>query len=689
LDWVTFEAKDSAEACRAREAELLARRIRQLLLPGAPPVVARDGSLRQVQGSDVALLMRRFSFVEGYRQALARHGVPHRIVRGRGFYGAQEVLDLASALSLISDPADSLSFGAVLRSPLVCLSDQSLMRLAVAADGKLSLRQLWSSEAIASSSIPADERLRLERFLGLYRRLRAERDRLGVQILVRFLLDETEYRLAIAGAPFGEQALANLDKLVELATRWDEGGQGGSAAFARELVAMADEDPREAQADVLDDTDARAVQILTVHQAKGLEWPIVCIPDLAAQRVRPSSAIAFDRREGLAIKLSVGGDPDRVRPPRHSRVIAELGRREDAEYLRLLYVALTRARDRLVLSGQTSRSAGTWRSLLADLFASAPALQRLLNPLEAGDLPLQKPAWPKEPEPTKESENRVEEVSHRVRSRVPPSASEVVLPVTQMQDYLRCPRRYLYAHRVGLSEFPIGLELEADRGLASTREQGTLAHRLLELVDLTALDRGGEPLQAQLKEILWMQGIDPSAASARQILSWMEAFSKTSFVHRLSKAGPARVHRELPFLLRLDGDLGGPTVYLKGQIDLLFEDEEGRAVVIDYKASARPPAGLAPYVFQLDCYRLAAQQFVRPGVSVIAGLVFLQQKSPEPDFWPDPEALQSGFAQKLRAAAAEMSQVSSRSHWPGREQLECASSRCGYQYRCHPHQVGL
>src|ERR1019366_9437892 len=98
---------------------------------GAPAtVVDKDGSVRRAVGGDVAVLFRRFTYLEVYRQALIRHAVPHRVIRGRGFYGAQEVLDLASLLSLIADPGDRISVAAVLRSPWVALSDASLFRMA-------------------------------------------------------------------------------------------------------------------------------------------------------------------------------------------------------------------------------------------------------------------------------------------------------------------------------------------------------------------------------------------------------------------------------------------------------------------------------------------------------------------------------------------------------------------------------
>src|SRR5262249_46851927 len=139
IDWMVFRPAETAEECRQQDAEAVAKRIRELLDDRSCRLVEDGEGLRPARGADIGILFRRFTFVEEYRQALTRYGVPHRIVRGRGFYGAQEVMDLASMLSLIADPSDGIAFAAVLRSPLVCLSDASLLRLAIASGGRLSL----------------------------------------------------------------------------------------------------------------------------------------------------------------------------------------------------------------------------------------------------------------------------------------------------------------------------------------------------------------------------------------------------------------------------------------------------------------------------------------------------------------------------------------------------------------------
>ncbi|HSP78969.1 MAG TPA: UvrD-helicase domain-containing protein, partial [Myxococcaceae bacterium] len=314
---------------RALDADAVAKRLKVLLAPNAEPCIAReDGEgLRLARGGDVAILLRTFTHLEVYRQALIRYGIPHRVLRGRGFYGAQEVLDLASLLALLADPEDVLSFAAVLRSPLVSLSDAALFGLA-GPEG-LSLPAV-EQRGLSGVRLSEGERFRLERFLRVLPELRRERDRLGVRALLRVALEATGYREALAGSPYAEQASANVDKLLELAGRRDERGTGGCAAFARELQRLADEDPTEAQAELLEAGDPRAVQLLTIHRAKGLEWPVVVVPSLGSLRRFSSGRAVFERTHGLSLRPWLPDSLEKFSSPRYDGVRNELKRRETA-----------------------------------------------------------------------------------------------------------------------------------------------------------------------------------------------------------------------------------------------------------------------------------------------------------------------------------------------------------------------
>ena len=158
------------------------------------------------------------------------------------------------------------------------------------------------------------------RFLERETEWRNRRSRVPAADLLQEALEETGYLTAAAAGPHGDQVVANLEKLVERAQR-RRGECGGSVEeFALELRKLLRNPPREAQAELLDGADPNAVQLLTVHQAKGLEWPLVVVADLSAPRLRRNGRVAFERGRGLALK-SAGGTLEMGTSPRFREVI--------------------------------------------------------------------------------------------------------------------------------------------------------------------------------------------------------------------------------------------------------------------------------------------------------------------------------------------------------------------------------
>jgi ATP-dependent exoDNAse (exonuclease V) beta subunit len=670
----------NVEALRNAEAEALARWLAQALASPEAKVTPRSpkhAPPRALMGGDVAVLFQRFTQLEAYRQALVRHGVRHRIVRGRGFYAAQEVVDLASLLQLIADPSQVVAFAAVLRSPLVGLSDTALTSLAL--DGAqvvgLDPKGVLLEGRGDFSAFDEAERARLARFIDVWRVLSRERDRLGPRQLLRVALDALGYRVAVAAAPFGEQALANLDKLLELATAREAQGVP-LAELARELLELADTEPKEAQGEVLDEGDTEAVTLLTVHQAKGLEWPVVVVPELFVTSPPGGERVRFDRDVGLAV-APLANEP--VGSARYLQCRALKTRREDAQRRRLLYVALTRARDRLVLGFQPKSARTTWASWLKfddfwwqQFHDRGDAVEVDVDALPPGRSP---PALP----PTDEGTRRaLEALVARVKARVAPPVRDAMLPVTQLQDFVTCPQRFHLAHQVGLAERPVSFEWAEERDdeppAGDARALGTATHKLLELAPLEWVGQPG--LRERLVALQRTSGLPTDRDD--EVVGWALRFLESPFGARLPKA--RRVLRELPFVLRLsDGDF---SLHLRGQIDLLVIDEA--VEVVDYKTTTPAAAGLEPYAFQLGCYVLAARRFVQaPGVEVRAGISYLKHDDAAPRFLdalPDEGALE----RQLVAQAKALVTAQATRAWAQRPLERCAALGCGYRFRCHP-----
>jgi ATP-dependent exoDNAse (exonuclease V) beta subunit len=684
------EAETTGEL-RALDADGVARWLGTLLAPGAAPseVVDKDSEEpRPVRGGDVAILFRTFTYLEVYRQALIRHGVPHRVLRGRGFYGAQEVLDLASLLALLADPDDVLAFAAVMRSPLVGLSDAALFRLA-GPDG-LSLSAVERLGASVLEGLPEGERTRLERFLTVLPELRRERDRLGVRALLRVALDATGYREALAGTPYAEQASANVEKLFALAGRRDERGTGGCMSFARELQRLANEEPNESQADLLEAGDPRAVQLLTIHRAKGLEWPVVVVPALGGLRRFSSGRALFERTHGLCLRPWLPDSLEKYRSPRYDAVKEELKRRETAEYRRVLYVALTRARDRLILSGGEERGASdSWWCLLDERLNEDSRLRGLVEDVDVETLP--PPPELAEPEDVdpEEQEARIEAAVQRVHERSAMASPEVAVVATEaVQDFLTCPRRYRYVHGLGLRavdapwevpprESPLYVERDAWGG--TTPSFSTRVLTLLRTVDFRMAKAPAAERRTHLESLVREAGWDESEDGIGEALATVERFLGTRFARELAASPTSSVHRALPFVLTLPGT---GSAALEGEVDLLWETPTGEARVVIFKPGKRHPKGVQAHAESLAALLLASRRLVREGVPVQVGLAFLGEDVPEPEFPALSHDLDS-IAERLRDAARALVEADVGGRWPGRERSSCEALGCGFAEHCH------
>ncbi len=687
---VLGESESTAEA-RGKDAEVVAMRLRVMLAPGATPCVTdEDGRrLRPARGGEVAILLRTFTHLEVYRQALIRHGVPHRVLRGRGFYGAQEVLDLASLLALLSDSDDTLALSAVLRSPLVGLSDASLFRLA--GEEGLRLERVQKADLSASELSPR-ERIRLERFLAALPSLRRERDRLGVRALLQVALEVTGYREAMAGTPYAEQASANIDKLLALAGRRDERGTGGCTAFARELRVLADADPTEAQADLLDAGDPRAVQILTIHRAKGLEWPVVVVPALGGKRRVMSARAWFERTHGLALRPWLPDTLADFRSRRFEQVKEELKSRELAEYRRLLYVALTRARDMLILSGSAERAASDswWHMLDAGLGADAE-LRALVRDVDVEALPPPADPLPPSADELEEAAARVEAAVQRVRGGDDlPEPEETCVSAAALQDFMACPRRYRYMHQLGMCgprpwELPsrsVPPWVEPEPWL-ETLGVAQLVPRLLGKLDLRMAGAPPAERRAHVEKVLRGFGRLPGEEGMEEVLGMVERFLASAFAQRLAPGPASSLHRELSFMLELpSGGVGGRTA-VSGELDLLWQTPEGEAWVVAWRPGRRHPLGAAAYAHELVAQGLAARRMVREGVTVRVGVVFLGEPSPEPEFLTIPGGLEEA-AGRLGEGVRALTRGDLRGEWPGRERATCQALHCGFAEHCHP-----
>jgi ATP-dependent helicase/nuclease subunit A len=327
------------------EARVLVERIQALTGGGEGDVVYDHGAgcWRTPHYGDIALLLRTSNAFEAYEQAMRAAGVPYITTAGRGYYGRKEVQDIINLLYVLNDPLDELSLVGVLRSPLFALDDATIMRLRFANP-----HSLWDAlmASGAAEGTPGDETdctplaFARETLHTLYRM----RGQVTVVELLRAALAMTGYMATISGLHDGQRRRVNVEKLIEAARR---AGIAGLSAFSAHLDRLLQVEPREGEA-VLEAEGS--VRIMTMHASKGLEFPIVVLPDLGRGTPPQREHWLARRAYGVALRLR-GVASDWQQPMAYVQALNEEQRMERAERERLLYVALTRARDYLILAG--------------------------------------------------------------------------------------------------------------------------------------------------------------------------------------------------------------------------------------------------------------------------------------------------------------------------------------------------
>jgi ATP-dependent helicase/nuclease subunit A len=367
--WTPKAEGDNATAARVREADAIARRIAGMI--GNEALVAEPTAegerLRPVRRGDVVLLFRSMSNVHLYERELRRQGLDYYLVGGRAFFAQQEIYDLLNLLRALENPQDSLSLAGALRSPFCCLSDEALFVLTRQREG------LWAGlhDDRLRPHLPEDQRAAVERARRFLDRWRQLKDRLPIAGLLTQVIADAGYDASTQLEFLGDRKLANLWKLVDLARTFDRSGLFGLAEFIERLGDLVRAQPREEQA-ATQPENADVVRLMTIHQAKGLEFPVVFVPDLAAQGRDSSEPVArWDARLGCVVRPPA----DEEQPPfpefgwqlwRAAETIEEWH-----EDLRTLYVACTRAEDYLVLSASLEeplRLGNTWMQTLAGHF---------------------------------------------------------------------------------------------------------------------------------------------------------------------------------------------------------------------------------------------------------------------------------------------------------------------------------
>jgi ATP-dependent helicase/nuclease subunit A len=341
---------NSLEEHRRREAEWIARRILALLNDPTPRIPERDPEtqierLRRVKAGDIAVLFRAMSDAAIYEDIFRRRGVDYYLVGGRAFFAQQEVYDLVNLCTFLNDPADSIALVGVLRSPFFSLSDDTIV--AMTRVGELSPREALRQPPPTGLPETQCEQVRLA--ARVIDELLEQKDRIPLSELLELALERTAYDASLLCEFLGRRKVANLRKLIEMARQFDRSGIGTLADFTRRIQDSVTDQTIEDLAATHPESSDDIVRLMTIHQAKGLEFPVVIVADMERRNRGSFGDAVYHRDFGpIMVPPKFGSDEPHHPAIEMHRYVED--REDDDESLRILYVALTRAADHLILS---------------------------------------------------------------------------------------------------------------------------------------------------------------------------------------------------------------------------------------------------------------------------------------------------------------------------------------------------
>ncbi|MER9902421.1 UvrD-helicase domain-containing protein [Mesorhizobium sp. M0130] len=348
---LTIEVPRDARADEQRDAEAEAVADLCARLIGALTIVGADDVERLLRASDIALLAPTHTDLWRYERALERKQIAVASQAGNALFRRQELQDLLVLVRALSDPLDTLAFGALMRGPIVGLSDEELLDVTAVLEADADGRRRFQLRTALSAVKHALARDMLEKLQSLHR-LSAE---LTPMQLLAYAIERLNLRVVMA-ARHGHRnarALANLDAIVELARPY---GVSGLRAFALDLQRGWEKKRRhpEGRVDVSEDS----VEIVTMHSAKGLEWPVV-IPVNSSTRFRPQDQFVYRQSDDTIHWVIEGIETPDLAAARREEEFREARQRE-----RVWYVAATRARDLLIIPNLPGASSYSWSHVM-------------------------------------------------------------------------------------------------------------------------------------------------------------------------------------------------------------------------------------------------------------------------------------------------------------------------------------
>lgn len=679
------DEEDDGSTAFEKECRFIAGRIGELLASGRM-AARKDGTLEPLSYRHIVVLLRSMAGkADVLIQALQEGGIPSYAEQSGGYFAAVEVQVILALLRCIDNPEQDLAMAAVLRSPLVGLDETALAGVRLAGDGTL-----WQNLPAFVASLPdgVDEKEDLQQFMAAFDSWRTYSRRHGVAELLQRLYDDTAYVDFVGAMPGGDVRQANLKALYDRARQYEEAGFRGLFRYLQLMDKMKEDGLDLAPAKVVSEKED-VVRIMSIHKSKGLEFPVVFVADMgkAFNRRDTQDQILFHNRLGIGLKQY---DPEWCMSYPTliwSGIAAQLRWEGTAEEERILYVAMTRARDQLILTGHSSHIDRDWQrwtsrlnpaqaksyfdwvmpAALAPFGAKADAdyarpgaawqdavwQVRIAKAVPAGTV--EEGAY--DGEPRLEALRRGdltgtpvpswldEQLSWQyaypqaVRTAAKFSVSEVKrryqeLHSDELQDEaaLSVPAAAVIPTTPGEDDAFAALPpwLAGEEAAVSGAQRGTALHKALQYIT-PAADQTTATLRREIDAFV-RQGLLSREEAKLVYVPVLAAFCQSDIGRRMAES--PELHREYPFTVLLAGGdplpetETGEQILIQGVIDCLFREDDAW-ILVDYKSDRLETADAfrSRYAVQLALYKRVVEQIThRPVEETYIYSLHLQQE---------------------------------------------------------------
>ncbi len=647
--------KQEGEDSTLTEASVIARRIRAMI----------EEEMPQYEYRDVAILMRSLlNRTQEFVTAFEQEGVPLHVFSQTGYFEAREVRVILSMLRVLDNPMQDIPLAALMRSPIGCFTDEEMARIKASDEGApFYACVMRMAEQAAAPDEQKPLALKTAAFWEWLSGFRARVPYTPIHTLIQDIYEETGYRDWAAALPAGEQRRANLDMLIEKAAAFEKTSYHGLYHFIRYIDHMNKYDLDLGEPETVSEQE-NAVRLMTIHKSKGLEFPIVFVAGMGKKinLTDASKTMIFHPSYGVALKYF---DPvRRVKKDTliHRAFSLEMKKENLGEELRVLYVALTRARDKLVMTGvpakgylsatEVKSSAGKLN--FSDRMDAQYAFDWVLPALVRDGSVKVRTATPQEA--AAEHDDRVTQTAARREALLAQleEVDETVLadlsdrfswtypyPQTGMKQKLSVSeikhramddaKEILDAEEDGAEWFPQENPIPYIPKFVKGREEnvgalrGTAFHRLLECLPFSGMpafassDEAADWIRGEMESLCSAGRMEQSEAdlvSPEQIAR----FLMTGEAERMrAAAGRGMLVREQPFVLLVPAEQVEPgagedeNVLIQGIIDAFWEEDDG-IVLLDYKTDrvTRPEELIARYQAQLLLYADALDRRFSP-----------------------------------------------------------------------------